>query len=489
MKKIIMMLFISMLIFGCSSQDLPPEPGAFTGSGQATGALPDWAADPGSKFSMGQARVMMQGGVGKVKAKVTGDQYVYNQGYVYMNGNWEPFSFSEEALEGSNWIGGTANADIDVTQDQMPEGKYYMVAYSCSKVADLWECNGNKWMLQSFDVSGGLPDLALGITSWKEFSKLNEPVEVVFTISNNGQSKVESFDVNIQSVCSVSQENFLGLNLDVGESLDYNFMVNCPAVGEYSFNIRIDPQQQIDELDENNNIADNAMSIYECLSGETKCVSDRSYTSCTAENKWSSLPPSPCNPGLVCQEGKCVVVTIPPTEDITTTLTLQPGWNTFSLPLVPVDDYIVEVLKSIEGKYATVRGFYPDGAKVFDPEWSSASFSDLQTLDVEHGYQIKITDTEPVTLSYVGTPIPAPSVDFEYQLFEGWNVISMPYAEPKNIADLSFSRGYSVIYYVEGAVNHGAEYCDDPKVFCYYPDGLQEFTQFEPGKGYTIDTI
>ena len=45
-------------------------------------------------------------------------------------------------------------------------------------------------------------------------------------------------------------------------------------------------------------------TINDCVSGETKCTSENSFTTCI-DNEWSELPSDPCSPGTTCQNGAC----------------------------------------------------------------------------------------------------------------------------------------------------------------------------------------
>lgn len=90
---------------------------------------------------------------------------------------------------------------------------------------------------------------------------------------------------------------------------------------------------------------------------------------------------------------------------------LQPGWNLIGYPVqtnsvLTANRGIDDILKSIEGQYSAVYGYYPcdthDPVKVHGPgvpPW----VNDLETPDFGHGYWINVTSTEPITLYLRGS--------------------------------------------------------------------------------------
>ena len=90
---------------------------------------------------------------------------------------------------------------------------------------------------------------------------------------------------------------------------------------------------------------------------------------------------------------------------------LQPGWNLIGYPVqtsnVPTGTRnIPDVLKSIDGQYSAVYGYYPcdatDPVKVYGVETASW-VNDLAALEFGHGYWINVTATEPITLYLKGS--------------------------------------------------------------------------------------
>jgi hypothetical protein len=104
---------------------------------------------------------------------------------------------------------------------------------------------------------------------------------------------------------------------------------------------------------------------------------------------------------------------------------LDVGLNLISLGVQPRDTSLAEVLSSIEGFYSYVAGF--------DIEWGGAriyvdslqEFSDLHTLDGEHGYWIRMSQAADLTVygmqMYDDTPI---------DLDLGWNLVAYLPAAP-----------------------------------------------------------
>ncbi len=90
---------------------------------------------------------------------------------------------------------------------------------------------------------------------------------------------------------------------------------------------------------------------------------------------------------------------------------LQPGWNLIGYPVqtsgVPTATRrIDDVLRSIEGKYSTVYGYFRcdanDPVKVYGPQ-AADWVNDLEALDFGHGYWINVTATQTITLALKGS--------------------------------------------------------------------------------------
>jgi hypothetical protein len=89
------------------------------------------------------------------------NQYIYNKGYVYQSGSWQPINLtSTNTLISSAWYPDLASAALSVD----PSSWVYVVGYVCSWNGQLWQCGcattactTNYWQLQAFQTqsSGG----------------------------------------------------------------------------------------------------------------------------------------------------------------------------------------------------------------------------------------------------------------------------------------------------------------------------------------------
>jgi hypothetical protein len=162
--------------------------------------------------------------------------------------------------------------------------------------------------------------------------------------------------------------------------------------------------------------------------------------------------------------------------DATFVRDLAPGWNLFSIDVTPPDPAITEVLSSLAGQYDLVLGFDggpAGGGKTYDP--GNPGASDLTTIDVAHGYWIRITaaTTQTLTLNYEpardDTPIP---------LYEGWNLVS--YLPDRTLvvtkALESISGDYDLVRSYDGG---GKTYMPAQPQF-------SDLTEMEPGYAYWI---
>ena len=159
MKKIFLIGFlaVSLLLFGCAKEDLPPEPPApgETGGGALAGqaiAGGEGYSDP-TTFSIefGPWPEEPKG----IQLAVEGEQYVYKTGYASLNnGDWVAFEFDQDTVGGSNWISGNAEhfVQLSLLKVGLPGASNGFVAYACTKTGEVWDCHNNKWMAWQFGV-------------------------------------------------------------------------------------------------------------------------------------------------------------------------------------------------------------------------------------------------------------------------------------------------------------------------------------------------
>ena len=126
------------------------------------------------------------------------------------------------------------------------------------------------------------------------------------------------------------------------------------------------------------------------------------------------------------------------------TVVLRSGWNLISFTVMPEDTQIQSILAPILSNTVIVTSFDQSwgGARTFDP--ALPGYSDLQTMDPEHGYWIKLTS--PDTLVVTGRRFHSSS---PIGLKAGWNLVSyLP--EPTESVDVALSSIVGNIYVVDG---------------------------------------
>ncbi len=137
------------------SVSLPPEP-RLPGETQRSASIAGRAfyaelglagyADPGTAFAINKDSLEK----GESLILSVKEDYIYKYYYVSINGKWEKFTFPQQTIGNSNWIGFAAGASVSTTQ--LPEGDNYVVAYSCSKTTKGFDCHSNKWMIHQFAI-------------------------------------------------------------------------------------------------------------------------------------------------------------------------------------------------------------------------------------------------------------------------------------------------------------------------------------------------
>lgn len=154
-------------------------------------------------------------------------------------------------------------------------------------------------------------------------------------------------------------------------------------------------------------------------------------------------------------------------------MTLSAGWNLISFNVVPEDSDLRTLLLPIAGLYTEVSTIEGETALVFRPERAD-ELNTLQSIDVLHGYWIRLTDA--ATLTVQGPPADATAARF---LDVGWNLISYLPNAPMSIgaALATLDNSYDE---VRGF---------DVEAMSYFPDLPPQFSTLsvlEPGKGYLI---
>ncbi len=166
MKKILLvgLLVLSVFLISCGEETLPPEPappGAIPteGSGAIAGQAVAYAgyADPEGYIFLPASlfEFFDRDAVDYLTAIVRGDQFIYKTGYITnQNLAWVPFEYTGERVGDSNWLRESAmGAGLHISLESNVEGENYIVAYGCTRRLGTWDCHGNQWILQTFNVS------------------------------------------------------------------------------------------------------------------------------------------------------------------------------------------------------------------------------------------------------------------------------------------------------------------------------------------------
>jgi uncharacterized repeat protein (TIGR01451 family) len=157
----------------------------------------------------------------------------------------------------------------------------------------------------------------------------------------------------------------------------------------------------------------------------------------------------------------------------TTTVSLAQGYNLMSLPLIPEDPTLPNLLTSLGTKVDLVAAYSPfQDWKVYTP-----GGGDLTAMNDGWGYWMLMNAAG--TLSYDGYELvaPPPAVPPSYTLVEGWNLIGFKSTRPKPIAEYlaAISGKYTILY---GYANGN-----------YFIAGTAGHEYLQPGQGYWIAVI
>jgi len=161
----------------------------------------------------------------------------------------------------------------------------------------------------------------------------------------------------------------------------------------------------------------------------------------------------------------------------TVSLSLRPGWNLVSVPIVPADRSVAHVLSSIAGYYDLVSS-YSNCLGVwlsYDP--SSPGTATLTELDEGTAFWVSMTEADTLVVS--GTP---PGSTHQ-SLCQGWNMVAYPTAESRDVAQAlsSISGYYTAVYACEGGISNPWKH-----YFVDAPPWVNDLSQFEPGYGYWV---
>jgi hypothetical protein len=168
-----------------------------------------------------------------------------------------------------------------------------------------------------------------------------------------------------------------------------------------------------------------------------------------------------------------------PVSAETYNLSLKPGENLISLPLIPQDTNIASILSPITAQVKDVWEFNPsdtnDPWKHYQP--GMERYSDLTQMDVGKGYWINVKTN--VTLQITGTPVPQ---NYILSLKTGWDVIGWPYQYSQGITAALIALNLATDYTQVSKLNSSTKAQEN---FLNQPIG-DNVTTFEPGNAYYI---
>ncbi len=153
-------------------------------------------------------------------------------------------------------------------------------------------------------------------------------------------------------------------------------------------------------------------------------------------------------------------------------ISLQAGWNMFSIPLTPPSADVVEVLAPIAGAHKAVWAYSRGKWRCYDP--AHPALSDLERIEPGRGYWINMKVARRLTVS--GAPVAA-----SIPLYGGWNLVGYNSAHPQSVEKAleELDCDYLSIW----SFRMGVWRVFDPENPQY-----SDLTEFAPGDGYWIET-
>lgn len=130
-------------------------------------------------------------------------------------------------------------------------------------------------------------------------------------------------------------------------------------------------------------------------------------------------------------------------REVTLDVSLTAGWNFISVPFIPQDSRIGEVLSSIQ------PGADYDQASRYNPlkqafeSYNNTSYNQFDTVEYGRGYVIYVTNPSGAKLTLSGR---TPGSVWQMPLRSGWNLVGTPSAEPVKVSDAFSSLVYGADY-------------------------------------------
>ena len=153
---------------------------------------------------------------------------------------------------------------------------------------------------------------------------------------------------------------------------------------------------------------------------------------------------------------------------------LHTGWNLISLPIMPNDSDVLDVMSSVDGNWNSVWSYETGNWKRYDLT-CPGFLNDLTTMEPGKGYWIDMKSAD--TLSLSGSEPTVKSIP----LVSGWNLVGYNSLSSKSTTEAMNS--------IDGNWNSVWSYENGnwKRYDLTGPDFLNDLTIMEPGKGYWID--
>lgn len=153
---------------------------------------------------------------------------------------------------------------------------------------------------------------------------------------------------------------------------------------------------------------------------------------------------------------------------------LDLGWNLISLPLVPENNQVAQIMDEVNGAIESVWGYENGVWCVYDS--LNPGFSDLEIMKTGHGYWVKTTQ-EGLSIQIQGQMSP-----LSFSLTNGWNLIGF-----NSLKSITVEEALADI---EGEVESVGGY-KDGVWYVYDPQnpGFSDLEELEPGRGFWVKCL
>jgi len=150
---------------------------------------------------------------------------------------------------------------------------------------------------------------------------------------------------------------------------------------------------------------------------------------------------------------------------------LDLGWNLISLPLVPENNQVAQIMGDMNGGIESVWGYEDGRWYVYD--LLNPGFSNLEIMKTGYGYWVK-TAQEGLSIQFQGQMSP-----LSLSLTNGWNLIGF-----SSLQSVPVEKALAGI---EGEIESVWGYKGD-NWYVYDPQnpGFSDLDEIEPGRGYWV---